>query len=197
MDLSSIPKLVINLPERTDRLENFVKQMKYLNCEASRVNGIKTHRARIGIAVTHMACINIAKASKWDKVLIMEDDVVFQGKEKTLPYLTEALKNVPDDWEVLLGGVYEARRITPVNEYWGSIGEFCSLHFYIVNSKAYDKILQWDGHHHIDRWVNKNGERTKCYVTRKFIATQSSGWSDNVMKRVDYTHMIKRFDLLC
>lgn len=198
MQIQQINKLVINLPARTDRLEQFKKQIAYLDSHAQRVNGIEDPKPMLGIAKAHINCILLAKQNEWPEVLIMEDDVVFQAKEKTLPYLNEALKNTPEDWEVLLGGVYESRHgFTKVNEYWSKTGEFCGLHFYIVKSSAYDKIIEgYDERTHFDRWVNKGGKRTNCYVINKFVATQSNGYSNNVNKVVDYSDKIKRFSLL-
>jgi glycosyl transferase family 25 len=185
------------LPSRTDRLKSFVEQIKYLDSYAQKVNGVEHDKPMLGIAQAHINSILIAKQNEWPEVLIMEDDVVFQAKEKTLPYLNEALKNLPEDWDVLLGGVYETRHLTKTNEYWSRTGEFCGLHFYIVNSKAYDKVIEgYDERTHFDRWVNKGGKKLNCYVTNKFIATQSNGMSDNVKKVVDYSDRIKRFSLL-
>lgn len=161
-----------------------------------RVNGVEhPTKPMLGIAQAHTNAILIAKQSEWPRVLIMEDDVVFQAKEKTLPYLEQALKHVPEDWDVLLGGLYECRNIQPVNDYWSRVSEFCALHFYIIRS--YDKAIDgYDGYTHFDRWMNKGGKRMNCYVTNKFIATQREGFSDNVKKNVNYTDRIKRFTVL-
>jgi hypothetical protein len=203
MNIQTINKLVINLSSRNDRLKSFVEQIKWLDSYAQRVNGVEHDKPMLGIAQAHINSILIAKQNEWPVVLIMEDDVVFQAKEKTLPYLNEALKNVPEDWDVLLGGLYDlggpssTRQLTKVNEYWSRVGEFCGLHFYIINGKAYDKAIDgYDSATHFDRWVNKGGRKLNCYVTNKFIATQSNGMSDNVKKVVDYSDRIKRFSLL-
>ena len=125
----------------------------------------------------------------------MEDDVVFNGKEQTANYIQECLNNVPNEWDILLGGLYYSKKIDPYNEYWNKTGEFCGAHFYIVNSKAYDKILEYDFTHHIDRWLNMNN-RLNCYVAKKFFATQKEGYSDNVKKKVDYKSNLKKFEML-
>lgn len=197
MHLRTINKLVINLPGRKDRLEQFTNEMKWIDSFAQRVNGVEHLKPMLGIAQAHINCILLAKQNEWDKVLIMEDDVVFQAKEKTSAYLNEAFKHVPEDWDVLLGGLYESRGITKINDYWSRTGEFCGLHFYIVNSKAYDKIIEgYDEKTHFDRWVNKGSKKTNCYVTNKFIATQRPGFSDQRKKLVDDSDRIKRFQLL-
>lgn len=184
--------LVINLPSRTDRLIQVTKELEGIDFTI--VNGVEHTNPMLGIAQAHLNCIHIAKQREWDKVLILEDDVVL--RKGALEYLNRALDKTPEDWNVLLGGLYECRKFTPTNEYWDKVGEFCGLHFYIVNANYYDKILEYDGVHHIDRWMNHKGTRGNCYVTKKFIATQRDGFSDNVKKRVDYSDKINRFPLL-
>lgn len=195
MNWTELNKLVIHLPERVDRFEAFNKELIYLPCNNLQyVNGIKHHHPYKGIAQAHLNCVMIAKQNEWPAVLIMEDDVVFQGKERSYDHLLNCLANVPEDWDILLGGIYFGKP-TPVNDHWAKVGEFCALHFYIVNEKAYDKILEWPGDHHIDRWINEKG-KLNCYVMRKFIATQRNGHSDNTGSNVNYTDRLKKYKLL-
>jgi len=195
--LQSINKCIINLPERTDRLEQIKGELPYLfkDTRFHLVPGVRNINPMLGIAEAHLSCILKAKINGWDKVLIMEDDCYFQAKEKTLAYLKNALNHVPEDWDVLLGGIYESNGITKIDQYWNKTKEFCGLHFYIVNSKVYDRFLTYTGNYHIDRWVNMNGD-LNCYVTAKFVALQRDGFSDNVKQRVNYLDRLKRFEIL-
>jgi hypothetical protein len=194
MRLEDIPKLVINLPERVNRLNQFKEELKWIGSpDVHIINGVlNPDKPMLGIAQAHINAITAAK--QWDKALIMEDDVVFQGKQNTLPYLNQALLNVPQDWDVLLGGLYETRGLTKVNEHWSRTGEFCALHFYIIRN--FSVIENYDNHTHFDRWVNKGGKKFNVYVTNKFVATQREGFSDNVKKIVNYSDRVKRFELL-
>lgn len=196
MNFHELNKLVINLPERTDRLSQLKKELVYLPCSNLQiVSGIKNPNAWKGIAQAHLNCILIAKQNDWDNVLIMEDDLCLQGKEETYDYLLNCLENLPENWDILLGGVYFSQNLKPFNKFWNSVGEFCGLHFYIVNKKAYDKILEYDFKQHIDRWMNQKG-RLNCYVTSKFIATQYGGFSDNTNSKVDYKSKLKKYKVL-
>lgn len=149
----------------------------------------------IGIGQAHINAILIAKQSEWDKVLIMEDDACFNGKEKTYDYVLNCLDNLPPDWDILLGGIYFSKELKNFNEYWSKVGEFCALHFYIVNYKAYNKILEYNFKQHIDRWMNQNN-RLNCYVANKFFATQRNGFSDNTKTKTDYDILLKKYNLL-
>lgn len=196
MNFTELNKLVINLPERKERLEAFKKELIYLPCSNLQVmNGVKHQEPMLGIAQAHINAILLAQQKEWDSVLIMEDDVQFQGKEQTFDYVLNCLDNAPDDWDVLLGGIYFHKKLEKVNEYWSRVGEFCGLHFYIVNSKAYDKIIRYEGKQHIDRWMNQKGG-LNCYVANKFFATQRNGYSDNTKTKNDYDILLKKYKLL-
>lgn len=157
------------------------------------VNGVLSDSPMKGIGQAHVNCIMLAKQNEWDQVLIMEDDV--QLRQGANEFITKAFQNLPPDWDILLGGLYHGK-VAPYNEYWNKTGEFCGLHFYIVNKRVYDEILKYDGQNHIDRWMNKGGGKLKCYVTSRFIATQRNGFSDNVCKVVDYSDKLSRYKLL-
>ena len=193
-----ITKLVINLPDRVQRLHNFKQEALYLwpkedGCFV--IPGIRDDRPERGIAKAHHECIKFAKERGLDKVLIMEDDVVFPGKEKTIPYMEEAFKKLPENWDIIIGGVYYLRNEVKVNNYWRRIGEFCALHWYIVNEKAYDKLLTFDYVGHYDRWMGKQG--LNIYLPRRFWAIQRDGYSDNAKRETDYNlTRLKQFEIL-
>jgi hypothetical protein len=194
--LSEITKLVINLPQRSDRLTILNKELKYIGSPDYKViEGVKHENPIKGIGLAHLNCILYAKMNQLSYVLIMEDDVRFQGKEKTLHYVNECLSNLPRKWDILLGGYYNLHEKKNHNQYWDKIGEFSGLQFYIVNSIAYNKILEYDFKDHIDIWVNQNN-RLNTYATKKLFATQHTGYSDNDKSFVNYDHRLKNFDLL-
>lgn len=179
--------LVINLPQRVDRYEHFKDEVKWIGLNPFVIDGIIDRPALKGIAKAHMNCILMAQERDWDKVLIMEDDIVFQGKEKTIPYFNECLKNLPNDWDILLGGLYEKSKTTHYNKYWDSVECFCGLHFYIVNSGCYEKLLTWDGVSHYDKWLGK--QNLSIFVTNKYISHQRDGYSDNSETVTDYNNI--------
>ncbi len=198
LNIHEINKLVINLPERTERLDKFLAECRYIFKEedgAIRIPGVKKEPSFHGIAEAHMNAIRFAKNAGWDKVLIMEDDLYIPAKEKANKYIDEAFAKCPDEWDILLGGVYHAKQMEKHNNYWNRIGEFCALHFYIVNSSAYDKLLTWDGSNHYDRWIGLTG--LKCFVPSRFFAIQYDGFSDNVNKQTDYNSTyLTKFNIL-
>lgn len=192
MTLSEIHKIVINLPERKDRLAQVQKELA--GWDYTVINGVKASTAMLGIAQAHINAVMIAMQNEWDNVLIMEDDIQLRvGAE---PYFNIALQHLPEKWDVLLGGCYDSQQVRPFNEYWNQVGEFCGIHFYILNKSAYKRFLDYDGKQHIDRWINYKSKRLDCFLIKKFIATQRNGYSDNRLKVVDYSNKIAKYQLL-
>ena len=197
MDLDLIDKYIINLPERVDRLKQIEQELKWLFFNDSHfiINGIKAQPVQTGIALSHLACVQSAKDKLLPYVIIMEDDCIFQAQQRTREYVYNAIENLPEDWDLLLSGVYDSKGLTKYNEYWNKTKEFCGLHFYIVKNTAYDKILSFNSTVHIDRWMASKGG-LNCYVSSKFFATQSNGFSNNSNKITDYSDKLRKFALL-
>ena len=196
MDIQSIQKFVINLPERGDRLEQLEEELTCLFYEPSYIlmNGVKRPLVHEGIAEAHIQCVRMAKALNLPYCMIIEDDLLFQAKEKTIEYVTNAFRHVPEDWDILLSGIYDGHPVK-VNEYWSKVKKFCGLHLYVVNAKFYDKFLSYEGGWHIDQWLNHKGDNN-VYVTNKFFAIQRNGYSDNVKKNVNYNDLLKNYKIL-
>lgn len=176
--------VVINLPQRTDRYKEFKEEIKWMHLEPWVMDGVPHLKPEQGIGQAHTNCIRFAKMNNLPFIIIMEDDVVFQGKQKTYPYFLEAMENSPEEWDVLMGGVYNRGAVTKHNEYWDKLTSFCGLHFYIVNARCYDKLLTWDGIQHYDRWLSK--QNLSIFVTSKYIAHQKDGYSDNAKSVTKY-----------
>lgn len=195
IDLNKINKCVINLPHRPEKLKQVKEEIDsfFDNTDFQLVNGVIEESPHKGIAQAHMNCISLAKSNNWDNVLIIEDDLQFRPNAKE--YAINAFKDVPSDYNILLGGLYSSDKLIPYNEYWQETKEFCGLQFYIVNSNAYDTILNFKKNSHIDRFMASTGN-LKSYVTNKFFAIQRAGISDNVGMYKDYTDYLKEFELL-
>ena len=199
--------IVINLPHRTDRWELFQQQIPLLNTlglKPERMDAlygrhlpgfgarpwftkrISEKRAnawagKAGATLSHRNALTIAQARGWKNVLILEDDVQFEGTlREQWPQLLETLGKLPDNWVALyLFGSNPSQpiRVTQVSpstscyEIGGAIGAVA----YVVNGKAFDlllaglphpsKIWHWTARHKtIDRWYS----RQFCLLGRVF-----------------------------
>ena len=96
--------LVINLSERSDRWEKFQSKNPDLfnRLQTERFEAIKNPDVRKAIFLSHMGCLS--DLSENECVLVLEDDCeLAQGWYDKL-YL--AFRDLPDDWDVLIGNHY-------------------------------------------------------------------------------------------
>ena len=201
INLDELNICVINLPERIDRLNQFSHQIKKIlsNSSYNIIEGIRDKNPMVGIAKAHTNCIKLAKDNNWPYVLICEDDLIFKANNNNTlnKYIRNALDNAPDDFNILLGGLYNSGKLTSYNQFWYKTNEFCGLQFYIVHNNCYDRILAFTNNMHIDRWyAHTKGANLNCFVTKQFFALQSNGLSDNVNKEVNYDRLLLGFKLL-
>lgn len=177
--LYRIPRCLINLPDRPEKLESAIKEMaSFFDVpHFYKIDGVIESSPYLGIAQAHMNCIQFAKECESPYVIIMEDDIEFRPGARE--YANECFNNLPDDWDILLAGLYSTDKLTPYNDYWQQTGEFAGLHFYVVHSKAYDTILNFKKNSHIDRFMAGPG-KLKCFVTNKFFAIQKPVHKDKL-----------------
>jgi len=83
MKLSEIPKFVINLDHRTDRLEHIKNEMSYIGWDYEIFKAIHTG-CHVGCALSHIGIIDLAIERNYDYVMIIEDDSTFMPYAKSL-----------------------------------------------------------------------------------------------------------------
>src|SRR5574338_29290 len=104
----------------------------------------------------------------FEEVLIAEDDFKLLGAGAYQYFLN----NVPDDYDIYLGGIMD-----------GSIDEnnivtdfFCGLTLYMVHERFYDKFLSIHKFGNLDRLLAGMG---KFVVCNPMVVSQHGGYSDN------------------
>jgi hypothetical protein len=83
MKINDIPKFVINLEKRPDRLSHIKKEMEYMNWDYELFNAIDLG-SHIGCSISHIEILKIAKKREYDMVMVIEDDSTFLPHSKDL-----------------------------------------------------------------------------------------------------------------
>lgn len=195
MNLNEIPKYVINLPYRTDRLGSFVREIHktFENKDFTIIDGVIKETPKDGIWQAFKNCIQDAKDKNYSEILFMEDDVVF--RDGTYNYAQECFKSLPEDWDILLGGIYKAGQIEEYNTYWNRIYSFNGGHFMVISSKIFNNLLEFEETLPPDvAFGEKN--KFKLYVAKKFFALQDLTLSARAKMEKDYNEFLKKFELL-
>ena len=87
MRFNEIPKFVINLDRRPDRMESITKEMEYLGWDFERFSGIDTN-SYMGCTMSILEIIKIAKDRNYPRVMIIEDDC------GVMPYAKDLLNKI-------------------------------------------------------------------------------------------------------
>jgi GR25 family glycosyltransferase involved in LPS biosynthesis len=94
MNINNIPKFVINLKRREDRLAHIQKEMEYMGWDYELFEAID-EGCYVGCTLSHLNILNIAKERNYESVLIIEDDCTF------MPYAKSFIKKIEEETENL------------------------------------------------------------------------------------------------
>ena len=188
----------INLKSRQDKKKNMRDQMKKLFTPVTFFQAVKNKKnpAR-GCLESHMRIIKEAKEKKYEIIMIMEDDCIFNVNKLEID-----IETLPADWEMLyLGGnvqkLYDENDLSIKNKTW--IKMAChAAHCYIIRKEFYDFILTGLNEYKnpIDVFYSDDAHaRKNSYILNPFIAVQQDGYSDIEGKHVKY-HLHEYEDFL-
>jgi len=142
------PVRIINLQKRLDRLAEFDYVNKFKLLKPTRFNAIKAKPGFIGCALSHIACIQEAKARGDKMVIVLEDDCMFvtDNWEKRLLNVLSWLETNSDKWEVFNSipiGTNVDRIDTVLDRELGIVRTCGGLNTQciIYNSNCFDKLL--------------------------------------------------------
>ena len=199
---------LVNLDKRTDRLENFQKQVTEYNLgDYQRVSAIDgttidlknyTNRLRpgeLGLILTNLSIIKLAKENKYETILILEDDCNFSEEIKKVD---EYFSLLPLDWDMLyMGGNHNTHMgVTPpikVNEKVMKLHSTYSTHFIGMKSTLYEHIESMLSRYQepLDLSYVRLQKIFNIYSFYPAIANQIVDYSDIQNNITDYRWLIK------
>ena len=164
--------------------------------ELIRIDAIKHKRGNIGCGLSHQKIIKLAKEKKIEKILVVEDDCLFNSN--SFKHFLNCMKELPENWDILTGGVSwflnERLSLKRVSKNLVKLSDFAASHFMLYNSTSYNKILEWKQNRHIDRYMGhlSRNKGLNVYCSTPFIARQISDYSDVKEKKVNFTNHFNR-----
>lgn len=204
IDWKSFPCLVILTPNNNDRKNHIEKECKKYGLNPIMISAVmKKNNPVYGCLLSHLKCIEFSKKNNYEKVLILEDDVIFKD---TLPEYIE------DDFDILYLG-YNVTDGYRYNKNYLKLKGVFTAHSYILNCNLFDKIINdlkcewwrniknkdlnsyekkfnWDLHA-IDQYYSKIiTKRNKTYGIYPMICYQKPSYSSIEKKQVDYTKIM-------
>ena len=145
-------------------------------------NSIKTNPGvtdgDVGCTLSHYNIILEAKSNNLDKVLVLEDDVVFNDNLNSL--FDEYINQVPDDWDMIYFGGNHVGGLTQINEHVSKVKHTYTTHAYAIKKTVFDHVIQLHGQgkKQVDVYYADIQKIFNCYVFRPHLAWQRDGFSD-------------------
>jgi len=203
--IKDIPKFVINLDRRQDRLHSFDKEMRYIGWKYHRFSGIDTN-SYIGCAQSHQKLSSIILEENYDYAMVMEDDISF------MPYAKELLDNIDNelfntnlDWDIFHLAPSIHRPLNQYNKYLLDLtnvpekdptkhrGIFGTSGF-ILTKKACEYIIEWD----TNKFVHNSHQQMAIdeYFDKIIYPNTKSfcGILPIVVQRPDFSDINKTYD---
>ena len=199
--------IFINLDKRTDRLEHVREQLLLIGKTGERFKAIELKNGLIGCALSHIKCLELAKARGWDHVFICEDDIMFNNPKLFLQQLSKFFKSGLV-WDVVL---VAGNNVPPYKKF----GNFCikvshcqTTTGYIIKSHYYDvliknfkegvhKLLQNPDNHlkyGLDKYWLSLQKKDNWYLIIPPTIVQLPGYSDILHKFTDYSYHLTDID---
>ena len=135
--------IYINLEHRKDRLAHVQQELANIGVPngGTRFNAVKTANGAIGCTISHIKCLEQAKAQNLPQVFICEDDICFKDPELLLQNAAQFNAVFGDAYDVLLIG---GNNLPPYKQF----GNFCAqisncqtTTGYIVKQHYYDTLI--------------------------------------------------------
>lgn len=133
--------LFINLNNRTDRLGHVTKQLASIGLVGERFNACKTAVGAIGCTLSHIKCLELAKARDYEQVFICEDDITFLDPDTFKSSLELFANNRELEWDVLIIGGNIVPPYEPIANYCVRVGECQTTTGYVVKRHYYDVLI--------------------------------------------------------
>lgn len=198
----------INLDKRTDRLENFNKQVKKYDLgeyerisaidgsQINRLNFTKTlSSGELGLVLTNLKILQNARIQNYEKILILEDDCIFEDEIINVDSYFEKL---PRDWDMLyMGGNHNTHMGIPppsiINDKISKLHMTYSTHLIGIKNTVYNKIINLllEYKNPLDVCYVSIQKQNSVYSFYPAIAKQLVDYSNIQNTITDYNWLIK------
>jgi GR25 family glycosyltransferase involved in LPS biosynthesis len=184
----------INLESRTDRKEHVMDELHKIGLgpKAVRFNAIKLKNGTgaVGCSMSHLKCLETAKANNWPHVLICEDDIMFLDPSLFITQMNKFFsKNM--SWDVLLLAGNNMLPYSAVDNTCIQVGHCLTTTGYIVQNHYFDTLIKNYKEGIVQ--LMKNPEDKKTYAIDKYWIRlqQADKWfliiPLSVIQREDYS----------
>lgn len=199
--------LVINLETRQDRLQHVMTELQKIGVHGQRYNANKTVNGAIGCTISHIKCLETAKANDWKHVFICEDDITFLDPNVFMKNLTKFYE-ADYDWDVVIVGGNNALPYRKASDFCIQVHNCQTTTGYIVQNHYYDVLIQnfkeslrnllktpeKKNEYAIDIYWKQLQNRDRWYMIIPPTVIQCAGYSDIEQRVVNYQNLMTDLD---
>jgi len=132
----------INLASRPDRKQHIESQLKSLGITTfQRFNAIKLENGALGCSMSHLKCLEIAKAAGWPHILIVEDDILFLNPELFKKQINKFL-STHKMWDTILVAGNNIPPYQPIDDTCIRVCRCQTTTGYLVQSHYFDTLIE-------------------------------------------------------
>jgi len=190
----------INLAQSPDRNQHVESQLTSLGItDFQRFNAIKLANGALGCSMSHLKCLEIAKAASWPHIMIVEDDIQFLNPEFFKSQLSNFL-STHESWDVILVGGNNMPPFKPIDRTCIKVTRCQTTTGYIVQNHYFDTLIanyregikklmgSPDKHslYAIDKYWFSLQEKDKWYLIIPLSVTQREDYSDIEKRPTNY-----------
>ena len=193
----------INLESRRDRKIHVEQQLASVGLPINRFNAIRLANGALGCSMSHLKCLQLAKAANWPHVLICEDDIKFLNTDVFEDQLDGFLSNNPD-WDVILIAGNNMPPYRVHDDFSVQVSHCQTTTGYIVKQNYYDRLIQniKEGIHHLMREPHKHmffaidkywlqlQKEDKWFLIVPLTVVQRVDYSDIERRMTNYTRVM-------
>jgi GR25 family glycosyltransferase involved in LPS biosynthesis len=194
---------VINLEEATERWQIFLQELKNIGVseeEVSRFEAIdgksmpqkgNLKNGELGCHLSHLKIIELAQKEKYERILILEDDVEFHKNFARL--FPKYIKDVPKEWDLLYFGGNHAEEPLPFSKNILRVSSTKCTHAYAIHQRMFEPLINGliSCEVMVDLYYGQIQRNYNCYIFYPHIAWQHPGKSYIRQEHVNYESIRK------
>lgn len=186
--------IYINISKRTDRNEKMQEIVKVFGSKVQRFEAIEHKNGALGCTKSHIGVIELALSSKWNNILVLEDDVEWNDTEEGYSILNTIMFSPFD--VIMLGGSYSVVDIDTfrLHRSWGGHAYLVKRHYFFTlysNLKEGCSLLEVSSNrseHSLDNYWERLMKRDNWYCIIPNIFYQYDGYSNILQKQRNFTN---------
>jgi GR25 family glycosyltransferase involved in LPS biosynthesis len=199
----------INLASRPDRKQHVEKQLELVGVtNPQRFNAIKLANGAIGCSMSHLKCLEIAKATNWDHVMIVEDDIKFLDPGLFVKQFNKFIETHGKKFDVVLIAGNNMPPYVRVDDTCVKVAYCQTTTGYIVQRHYYDTMISniREGIKHlmsepekhilyaIDKYWMHLQQKHNWFLITPLTVTQREDYSDIEKRPTNYTRAMTDLD---